>query len=99
MSGYRVQSKMGLTRWSFLEPRLYGNIEIGVFLLATLHRSVTPKKIKLMREGSHFTYSSTLPLTCSSRRASTWNKSWLQFILINHVCWDSNLRHLYLIPC
>jgi hypothetical protein len=29
------------------------------------------QKLKLMREGGHFTYSSTLPFTCSSRRAQT----------------------------
>jgi hypothetical protein len=43
------------------------------------------QKLKLMREGGHFTYSSTLPLTCSSHRAQTWNRSRVQFILINRV--------------
>jgi hypothetical protein len=48
------------------------------------------QKLKLTREGGHFTYSSTLPLTCSFRRAQMWNRSRLQFILINHAHRDSN---------
>jgi hypothetical protein len=42
------------------------------------------QKLKLMKEGGHFTYSSTL-LMCSSRMAQMWNRSRLQFILINRV--------------
>jgi hypothetical protein len=56
------------------------------------------QKLKLMREGGHFTYSSTL-LTCSSRRAQMWNRSRLQFILVNRACHDSNSRPLTLTPC
>jgi hypothetical protein len=38
------------------------------------------QKLKLLREGDHFTYSSTLPFTCNSRRTQMRNRRQVQFI-------------------
>jgi hypothetical protein len=48
----------------------------AVFVSCSTPTSRT-QKLKLMREGGHFNYSSTFPLMCSSRRVQTWNRSWL----------------------
>jgi hypothetical protein len=59
------------------------NLEQETSLLSYYALTSCNQKLKLMRKGGQFTYTSTLTLTCSSRRAQTWNRSQLKFILIN----------------
>jgi hypothetical protein len=84
-------------RWELLHAAELMHCHVGLTPGPQLrYHASHAQKLNLMREDWYFTYSSTLPLTCSSRRAQMRNRSWLHFILINHVCQDSNSKpHLW----
>jgi hypothetical protein len=72
--------------------------EDGVKLLYTNQFN---QKLKLIGKGGQIVLYFNTPHVQLSR-VQTWDRSRLQFIfifLINHAQQDSNLRHLFLIPC
>jgi hypothetical protein len=57
--------------------KIYARYQLEAVFVSYSAPTSRTQKLKLMREGEHFNYSSTLPLICSSRRAQTWKRSWL----------------------
>jgi hypothetical protein len=56
--------RIEVSNWPFMELVLVNNVSYSA---PTSHT----QKLKLMREGGHFTYSSTLSLTYNSRMVQT----------------------------